>query len=290
MKSLKVAVVTRPGSVLGKRNAGWWAYKVPEFEFQHFQVEKRATVSRVKFDRFDLIVWEDGKSSLTWIDHGPPIAYVVGDSTLSEEHYRQRLRLGRQADLLLVDWDCLERFRILDRPTKRFSYAVNDARFHPWDVGKDVDVSYHVNEDTSERRELGNWLEAMCKHEGYTFARGTRTGDDYARAFARSRVTVNINRTPTTRNHRVFDAMACRTCVLTDPLPEVSGEIREPGWHYLVYQDREDLAMLINWSLQGDRWERVADAAMRLVIRHHRWAVRAGELRRTIGEVFPWLN
>lgn len=287
-KALRVAVVTRPGSVPGKRNCGWWAYPVPEFTWRHFEVAKGAELSRARFRGYDCIVWEDGKSNIRWVSDGPPISYVVGDSTLSEQHYQRRLRLGRQADLILVDWDRLERFAGLRGQVRRLSYCVNDRRFRDWGLPKDVDVAYHVNEDTPERRTLGDWLGRLCQERGWAYARGVRLGDDYARSFSRAKVTVNVNRTPTTRNHRLFDALACRTCLVTDPAPDVSGEVRQAGLHYLEWRDRDELVALLERLVPGE-FGCYAENGYRLVHERHTWAARAGELRVTIGEVLPWL-
>ncbi len=48
-----------------------------------------------------------------------------------------------------------------------------------------------------------------------------------------------------TRSHRVFDAMACRSCVITSALPEVSGEVRLAGVTHLEYQPLDMLGRLI---------------------------------------------
>lgn len=285
MKPLRVALVTRPGSIPGQRNVGAWAYPVPEFIVRHYEVPKGRHLNRVRFSAYDLIVWEDGKSSITWEGKGPPIAYVIGDSTLSEEHYQARLRLGAQADIILVDWDRLERFEQLGKPVRRFSHCVNDHRFKDWGEPKTVDVAYHVNEDTPERQELGDWLGMFCQERAYVYDRGTRMGDDYAKAFNRAKVTVDLARNPFNRDHRLFDAMACRTCVLTSPVPVVTGECREARHHYWVYEDFADVGVQIDYLLSVDRWVRIADAGVRLIAGHHTWAVRARELRATLAEL-----
>jgi hypothetical protein len=290
VKALKVALITRPGSIPGERNVGAWAYAVPEFTWRHYEVPKGHHLNRVRFTGFDLIVWEDGKSSITWEGKGPPIAYVVADSTLSEEHYQQRLRLGTQADIILVDWDRLERFEQLGKPVRRFSYAVNDRRFKDWGEAKTIDVAYHLHENTPERKELGDWLAGFCQERSYAFARGTRLGDEYARAFSRARVTVDLPRNPFNRDHRLFDAMGCRTWVLTRPVPDVSGEQRVVGYDYQEWDSLEVLATRLDKVLSLDPdWERGLrdswDAALECVQTYHTWKVRARELRATLAEL-----
>lgn len=285
MRPLKVALVTRPGSVPGERNVGLFAYPVPELTWRHFEVPKRQTVNRRQFTGFDVILWEDGKSVIHWEGEGPPLAYLVGDSTLSVEHYQRRLALAKQADLILVDWDRLERFASLGRPVRRLAYCVNERRFRDYGEAKVVDVAYHLSEDTAERHALGDWLGEFCQARGYTYVRGQRFGDDYAISFNRAKVTVNLNRNAETRNHRLFDAMACRTCVVTDPVPEVSGEVRAAGVEYVEWGSLGDLAFLLPRLLDTGAWRTHADCGYDLTHQLHTWRVRAGELRAVLGEV-----
>jgi hypothetical protein len=290
VRPLRIAVITRPGSIPGQRNAGWFAYTVPEFTWDCYQIPKGATLARERFADYDLIMHEDGKTLIKWLGKGPKLAYLVGDSTLSQEHYETRLEQASQADLILVDWDRLERFDHLGIPTRRWSYCVDDRRFRNHGEGKTVDVAFHMHEadlNGNHRHLLGNYLADLCKRQGWTMSRGVLEGDAYARAFADARVTINVNRNPETRNHRVFDAMACGTCVLTDAVPDVSGEERTEGLDYLEMRTGADLVIQLASLLSGN-WEQVASSGYRLVHRAHTWRVRAQQLRAILAEVFGW--
>jgi glycosyltransferase involved in cell wall biosynthesis len=285
MRPLRVALVNRVGSVPGKRQVGWWSYETPEFEVTHFPIDKGATLDRHDFADYDLIVWEDGKSVLNWTGDGPPLAYHVVDSTLSASAYEHRLEMGKQADLILVDWDRLERFASLKKPVARFNYCVNDRVFKDHDEPRTTDIAFHMDcKRDNARTEVREWARRFCWRYGYSLSAGVIGGDAYAHCFNQAKVALNLERTPNTRAHRVFDAMACRTSVVTTPEPEVSGEERRAGEHYVEWRDYDDLARKLTVLLKSGAWEPIADAGYELVHRAHTWAVRAAQLRQTLAE------
>ncbi len=161
---------------------------------------------------------------------------------------------------------------------------MNDRRFRNYGEGKLTDIAFHMHED--ERRHLlGNYLAETCRERGWTMSRGILMADEYAQAFSRAWVTINVNRNPETRNHRVFDAMACYSCVLADPQPEVSGEETREGVDYAVMD--ADLPHQLESLLAGG-WEPIAKSGYMLVNRAHTWQVRAHQLRAILAEVFGW--
>lgn len=279
MKPIKVALVHRDSRRLtDRRMVGWWSYPVPEFEWTHYSVRKRFRLDRGDFRDYDLIVYEDGKLHGQFYGSGSPIAYHIVDSTLSEEHYQVRLDQANQCDIIMVDWDDLARFKFLDKPVFRFSYCVNDKLMCDFEEVKDIDVGSFQG-STPERKELEAWLRDWCAGHGYRFEAGVYGGLDYAAMMNRCKVVINLNRNPATRGHRVFDAMACRSCLVTSPLPGVSGEQRQASIHYLEFTDRAFLAELLPHLLNDGEWEDVADSGYALVQQHHTWAARAVELR-----------
>ncbi len=295
MRPLKVALIHRPGNVPGERNYGPWSYPVPEFDVTPFAVQAKhgIDVRLSDYRGFDLVVHEDGKSRIFWDRRagGPPVAYVVTDSTLSEDHYRGRLAQAKRSDLVLVDWDRLERFAETGRPVRRFAYAVNDRRFYPRDVAKSFDVGVYANcRGVEAREEMVRWLRGVCGRRGWDYDFGTYPGEAYAEKIARTRVVVHLERTPTTRAHRVFDVMASGTALLTSPLPAVSGEEREAGRHYWEWRDRGELEERLGLLLQTGEWEEVAAAGAELAHRAHVWDVRARQLRATLEEVWPGIG
>jgi hypothetical protein len=282
---LCVALVHRDSPRLnGARSIGAWSYAVPEFTWTHFPVGKGFHLERGAFLDYDLIVYEDGKIRGEFTGDGPPIAYMIGDSTLSDEHYQVRRDQAVQCNLLLVDWDRLERFADLGVPTRRLSYCVNDRLMRPdLAMGKDVCVGSFQG-GTPERRELEDQLRDLCNEYGYTFEAGNYAGQDYAMMLARSKIVVNQARNPQTRSHRIFDAMACRSCVVALDTPDVSGEERQTGTHYVECERLDLLIRAVPYLLNTGTWEDFAGAGYVLVQECHTWAVRARELRVMLAE------
>jgi glycosyltransferase involved in cell wall biosynthesis len=287
MRPLRVALVHRDSDrCTDKRMVGIWSYDVPEFSTAHFAVKRGFVLDRADFaGDFDLIFYEDGKLHGRFV--GPtaiPVVYYVVDSTLSGEHYEKRREQAAQADLVVVDHDELGRFRWPGGPpVRRLSHCVNDRLFRDYGEERTVDVSFHCRtKGSTERAKLAEWLAVLCGRSGYRYRTGTLYDEDYPRGFNRSRLTVNLTRTPGNRPHRIFDAMACRTCVVTNRLRDVSDEVRRAGMDYVEYADRDGLAAAIAELLHNDAWRDVAERGYQLVQEHHTWAVRARELRRLL--------
>ena len=291
MKPLRIALIHYDTSRQFDRMTGFWAYEVPEFEFAHFGVSEHAELRRSQFARdFDIIVREDHRNYGRVVNDAPiPLAYYVVDSTASEGHYQTRCTHAARADLILVEHDRLKRFEHLGPPVRRFGYCVNDRLFHDYGLEKTVDVGMYAN-PTPARDRLMAWLRDFCERQGYTFDGGRRADRlVYAHGFNQTRLSINLSQTPTNRPHRVFDAMACRTCLVTSRLPKVSGEAREAGEHYVefdLYGWADDLGGIVDGLLATGGWRGIADAAHDLVHERHTWAVRAGELRQTFFEEF----
>lgn len=276
---LRVVLVHRDSPRMLQRDVvGWWSYPVPEFVWDHYPVGKGFHLRRSDFRAYDWIVYEDGKIQGTIErDGGPPVAYVIADSTLSEAHYHVRCREAVQnADLLLVDWDDLNRFRHLGLPVYRYSYCSNDHLFYPRQ--KTLDVGYFCH-PTPERIRLGEHLADLCEQRGWRYAGGRRMGAAYAEAIGSAKVNVNLNRNPATRSNRIFDIFVSRSCLLTSPLPPVSDEPRALNEHYLQYRSWRELDDLLAELLEAGSWSVYAEAAYDLGKRYHTWSARATQLR-----------
>ena len=147
---------------------------------------------------------------------------------------------------------------------------------------KEFDVGSYQH-STEERRAIESLVRAHCDKRGYTFDMGNPGGIDYAVAMGRCKIVLYVNRNLATRSHRVFDVMAVRSCLLTSPLPDVSGEPRTYGQHYVEFRNVAQLTEAIDYLLGSGEWETIAGSGMVLVKRCHTWAVRARELREVLG-------
>ena len=287
MKALHVALIVKntPASYAREdKNAGYFSYAVPEFRWDYFSPGKGETVNTGAFAAlgFDAILHIDGGN---WCDYQPglPIIYYVIDSTLSDEqHFLPRFEQASKADLVLVDHDDLARFAATGRTVRRWAYCVNDGLFHAAPV-KSLDVCFHCGGHPN-REAMRVALSEMCRANNLSYASGAVALDRYAADLNRAKVVVNIPRTPRNRPHRVFDAMAAGAALITAPLPDVSGETRKSGLHYIeaAPADLPDLARRLastnNWqlpALAGQEW-----------VKAHTWAERAQELRQMLYEEF----
>jgi hypothetical protein len=286
---LKVALVhtDNPRAREG-RMVGIWSYGVPQFEIEHFPQPKKVRLNKEQFSAFDVIFHEDHKNWGRYIGDGPPVAYYIVDSTLSDNHYRVRLEKAREiADMVFVDWDDLARFD-LKVPVYRLSHCVNDRLFHDYGLDKATDIAFNCmrkGPGSDKRALLDIWLNEYCERKGLVYDNRILPDREYAQAMNRAKVVVQVNRTPATRAHRTFDAMACRSCLVTDPLPEVSDEARWAPQHYLEYHDLDELGQILDGLLATEGWRQIAENGYQLVQAEHTWSVRAEYLHEKLCEL-----
>lgn len=261
------------------RNMGIFSYAIPEFTWQHLAPGKGATLDTrvLKAQGFDLVFHEDGGAWCDYVGGAIPVVYYSIDSTLSEEfHFKPRLEQAKKADLVLIDHDRLERFEPCGKPVRRLSYAVNDLLFRPAER-KDIDLCFHCG-GSAERGMMRALLHEFCKARGYRYVSGAVGLSEYADHMSRAKVVVNLPRNPTNRPHRVFDALSSGAALVTTPIPEVSGEVRRAGQHYLE-TTLECIAEKVAVLIDNQTWQLLGIGGQELVSQRHTWAVRARELR-----------
>lgn len=213
------------------------------------------------------------------------MAYVTVDSPRSQAQLDRNRAQAKDASLILVDSDKLESFDGLGKQARRFAHAVNDHLFIPRE--KVYDVAF-LCWPTDDRRMVQRWCADICRQHGWTFVTGTYDWDHYARFLSSAKVVVHRAHVVNGRSWRVFDVMASRGCLLSSPLPEVSGDGLVSGEHYREYTSRETLEWQLIDLISNRGWESIADEGYRHVMAHHTWRKRAAELRQTVDEVFKW--
>lgn len=285
MKPISVLLVHRDSDIY-RRLTGWWSYPVDEFTWKTLAVKRDGFLVDMNYapKGIDLVVLDD------WIfgrfnNLKTPLAYCVVDSNRSDAQLRRNFDQARQADLVLLDQDKLERFSGLDKPIRRFAYAVNEQLYYPRE--KVYDVAF-LCVPTPERRPIAALCEEICKRHNWCFVTGVYEWDQYARFICSAKVVVNKPHFKAARSWRVFDTLASRGCLLTEPLQPVSGDGFIPGLHYCEYTDAESLERELTHLLADDHWKQYAEAGYEHVMQHHTWRTRATELRATLHEVFGW--
>jgi hypothetical protein len=286
MNRKRVLLLHRPNDHY-RRLTGWWSYPVDQFYWQERVIaadDFRADLG-VSAHGYDLAVLDDWTFGY-FKNRTLPLAYVIVDSARSVEQFRRNVFQGAQADLLLVDSDDLGKFGGLGKPVQRFAYAVNERLFYP--RPKDYDVAF-LCWPTPERRIVQAHCAAICERHGWRFLTGTYdAAEDYARAIGSAKVVVHAAHVKAARSWRVFDVLASQGCLLSSPLPAVSGDGLVAGVHYHEYKSSGDLEIMLENLLHGSVWESAATNGHRHVMANHVWSVRARQLQTQLAEVFAW--
>ncbi len=284
MTPISVLLIHRDSDVY-RHLTGWWSYPVDQFKWQVHKVNDRnnffVDVDRIDYHP-DLVVLDD------WIfgtvkHPKAPLAYVVVDSARSVAQYQRNLNQAKQADLVLVDSDDLSKFNNDSHPARRFAHAVNEQLFYPRD--KMYDVAF-LCWPTDERRVVQKACKAICDRRHWSFVGGPFGWQDYALFLSIAKVVVHKAHVVNARSWRVFDVMAARGCLLSSPLPTVSGDEIIKDVHYREYADLNELEAQLEYLLTDDHWQDIAEAGYQHVMDHHTWKVRAMHLRDTLHEVF----
>lgn len=288
MKPLKVALIIKNdnGKARTNRNMGYFSYPVPEFEWEHFTPGKRFNLNRNSFRAFDLIIHEDAPLEGNWQGSSVPLIFLDIDSTLSIEHFNQRFNQASQADLVLVDHDNLLHFKKINKPVRRFNYCVNDKVFYPSDKPKSLDLVFHCSNNHTggeTRSNIRKLLDKYAKANFLQYRSGAIDLEQYAANFRNSLIVVNQSRTPHNRPHRIFDALASHSCLLTSHFAYVAHDGLQENENYVNFADNEQLIQKLDYLFNNrSEIERLANNGYNLITQQHTWNIRAKQLRELI--------
>lgn len=279
---------------------GYFSYAVDDlFTWEHITPGKNFTINwkNYKDHKFDLVFHEDYPyGNIIGLDI--PYIFLSIDSTLSDEHYKARLRQTSLANLVLVDHDNLNRFKVNHCNVYQFPYCVNDKIFFRYEIEDDRtnDIAYHCSSSAhagiEQRKHIRQLLHDLSQKHNWSYRSGILEIHHYAESFRTSKIVVNQSRTPINRPHRIFDAMACGAMVLTSPLPEANKDGLLYELNYETYFDDLDLELKLNGNLSqknlNDRYyySVIADNGYKMVMQNHTWAIRAKQLREIINKEF----
>jgi len=288
MNRLKVLVVVKnrvAAFARDERPMGMWSYAVPEFQWDFLALGKGFVAHTASYaSAYDFIFHEDGGNWGQFKGNALPILYHVIDSTLSEKHhYQPRFEQARQASLVLIDHDRLERFTGTGKKVLRFEYCINDKVFKDYGLEKTTDVAFHCG-GSEDRQKVRVRLHDLCREHGWTYTSGVLPLVEYAKAMNRAKITVNWPRAEGNRPHRVFDAIACRSRLLTAPIPYDTQSHVLYGNDYSIFHDFTELETEIARILKEREW--AWRTSYHVVHDYHTWAVRARQLRELVNQEF----
>jgi len=283
IKPLKVAVIhSYHREQTSERMHGAWSYPVPEFTWTREKVRDGYVIDRADYKDYDFVLIEDAHALGTITGKGTPVVYWVGDSIMSEWHYKIRYTQAEGADLILLTQDDIGRFAGTGKPVRHWMMCIDEHLFNNHYGEKSTDVGFFYAA-TTERLYYAWQLSAFCDRKGYKFQQGWRDGKDYAKSFARCRINVNVAYNRANWSYRMFHVMASGSCLLTTPAPELDPEAIKC---YTVFNSVAELTELIDVYLTSGAWEEMAQMGYDLAQRKHTWSRRAAELRQIVNEEF----
>lgn len=284
MRQIRVLLVHRESDIY-RRLTGWWSYPVDDFVWTALKIKPEWFEVDLQYaPNFDLVVLDDWVFGQFKNKH-VPLAYVTVDSARSDVQLSRNRNQAAQADLILVDSDRLDRFAGMDKPVRRFAYAVNEQLFFPRE--KVYDVAF-LCWPTEARRIVAAQCAEICKRRGWSFVSGTFEWNDYARFLSSAKIVVHKPHVENARSWRVFDVMAARGALLTMPLPTVDGDGIAAGMHYLEYHNPSELEQQLSYLMEDEHWRQFAENGYEHVMQHHTWRTRSAQLRAMLDEVFKW--
>ena len=282
MKPLRVALIHRwhPRSTTG-RIWGLWESDTPEFTVTHIPTAKGYIHDKsLLAQKFDMAVYE-GPGLWLFFKGNPdfPMCYWELDSLNSEEYYKHRLKEAGKCDIILMEHTPLDWFARVGKPTFRLNTCPASKVLKDYGLPKDIDVSFLTQTRDAVRVELNLKLVKFCEERGYSYTSGVRDYYSYGPDFNRSKISINWSGRAPYRPWRFFESMACRACLVTNPLLEVSEEIHRPGIDYVECQNMDELWKVIPDLLESGKWKEYAEAGYKYIQENHTWPIRSQQLR-----------
>lgn len=226
-----------------------------------------------------------------------PNAYWIADSHIG---YDYRLKRAKEFDHVFASHKPSIARMIADGiPEEKIHYlpwAAETACYKPYDIIKKWDWSFigHMNNDF--RIDL---MDAFIKkwplgEKGYLGWRmqeflGHNVLDDVAKKFSQSRIVLNESITDDL-NMRTFEALATRSCLLTEDIPAVRDHFKD-GEHLVLFKTIDEAVEKASALLLDEgRREAIAEAGYQEFLSKHTYMHRAKEILKVcIGYEVPEL-
>ena len=227
-----------------------------------------------------------------------PSAYWAFDTHIDEKGYKYRLERAKQFDYVFLCHKAQINDFIRDGISPdRINYlpvAAEPDCYKPYPIMPKYDWSFigHLN---SEHRvdliqrfitEFG-----LGQDKGYLGwrmpgIRGHCVLDDAAKKFSMSRIVIN-DAIKNDLNMRVFEAMACKTVLLTQRIPTLL-ELFKEGEHLVTYESLDEAVELARSLLRDEgRRARIAENGYKEIISKHTYQHRALEILKTCLDYTP---
>ena len=153
-----------------------------------------------------------------------------------------------------------------------------DTQFYDMKLNRDIDVSFVGYINNEDRR---RWLKEIKELFPIKTFQDIQY-PEYTNILNRSKITINKHYNKCGANMRFFEAMACKSLMITDKVKGIPKDMKE-GKHYITYKDVPDLIQKIRFYIQNSKErERITDNAYELVNKKHKYSDRLKEMFRKL--------
>lgn len=244
-------------------------------EVEHFRPSE---LERVPATGFDLYLNVDDGLKYAWRGDLHPSAFWAIDTHIDLERVIQHAQGFDH--VFAAQRNGAEELRKAGLATATWLPLACDPAIHrPHDVPLQYDVAFVGNLFRGPRSDL---LAAIRERFPRTFV-GRRYFEQMAQVYSAARLVFNRS-VADDLNMRVFEALGCGACLLTNDLAENGqAELLEPGRQLVTYADQEDLLEKLAWYLaHDDERARVAAEGRAEVLARHTYLHRMSTLLRTV--------
>lgn len=212
---------------------------------------------------------------------GCPTALWAIDS--HRAYKREFLRLiGLDFDHVFVaQKDDVAAFRAPHTKPHWLPLACDPQAHKDFGVPRDVDVGYVGSMDAGKHGQRLQALKLLARTYKVE-AKGGIYDDDMARLYSRSQVVFNRS-IGGDLNMRVFEAMSCGACLVTDRIANGQEELFRDREHLVIYDEWNLLDVVDEFMADEEARTRIAAAGTALVREKHTYDHRVAEMLRTGG-------
>ena len=152
--------------------------------------------------------------------------------------------------------------------------GIDATQFEDLRLERDIDVSFIGNLYNDERI---RWLSKVKNYIDISHFQGIGYGE-YVSLLNRSKITINQHYNEYGANMRFYEAMACKSLMITDRVVGIPKDFKE-GEHYIVYENVPDLVKKIKYYLNNEKERlKITNIAYRVAVKNHKYSDRLNQL------------